>query len=60
MRRGCFLLSAVLMLGLLAGCGGQQEELDRTRIRSDTTYLCQTFPDRVTGTEGERQTCDWL
>lgn len=60
MRRRCFLLSAVLMLGLLAGCGGQQEELDRTRIRSDTTYLCQTFPDRVTGTEGERRTCDWL
>lgn len=63
MKKRWLALGLILLLVLLAGCRGREEtppQLDRERLRSDTVYLCQTFPERVTGTEGERLACDWL
>lgn len=54
----------VLLLLLAGGCqskGGEPAgELEQARIEQDTHYLCETFPERVTGTPGERAACDWL
>lgn len=57
--------AAVLILSclLLAGC--RKEEMpdfqpDTGRIRDDTIYMCREIGIRVTGTDKEKQTADWI
>ena len=50
----------VLLLGL-AACGTNSGgEISAHQIQKDTVYLCEQFGSRVTGTQQEREACDWL
>jgi len=54
-------LAAALCLALCACAAGEDPyPLSAQRIREDTEYLCLTIGDRPTGTDKERQACDWL
>lgn len=53
----------VMICLILAGCGTRKSrefDLDTARIHDDTLYLCNEIGIRVTGTEEERKTADWL
>lgn len=64
MRKGyCLILSILLLLVGLTGCddrGSNVYDLDASRIRTDTVYLCREIGIRVTGSEKEKQTADWI
>lgn len=64
MRRRLTALAVLAALCLtLCACSGEEDSpypLSARRIREDTEYLCLTIGDRPTGTEKERQACDWL
>ena len=53
---------ALVLLVFMSGCGQKTDvlNLDAERIRKDTVYLCREIGVRVTGTEKERQTADWI
>ena len=61
MKRIVFLVAAICMV-LLSACGRQDDRypLDAGRIEADTRYLCEVIGPRPTGTEKEREGCDWL
>lgn len=56
-----FLWAAIICL-LLCGCARPKGPygLDAGHIQADTEYLCNEIGDRPTGTEKEREACDWL
>lgn len=60
-RRIPWFLIAVMILSL-SGCGKQEElfPLDKGQIRVDTEYQCDVIGVRPTGTDKERETCEWL
>ena len=62
MRKMRIAAAALLTVLVLTGCGPRtvQSEVDADRIREDTEYLCSTIGVRVTGSEKERESCDWL
>ena len=57
-----FLVAAALCAVLLAGCQAEDPRypLDGERIKADTQYLCEVIGPRPTGTEKEKEACDWL
>lgn len=61
LERGNRIAVMLLVILLLAGCSSDSEfEPDISRIRDDTIYMCREIGIRVTGTEKERQTADWI
>jgi len=57
------MMAMLLVLLTLAGCGKPAADAflpDLSRIRDDTVYLCEEIGVRVTGTEKERETADWI
>lgn len=55
-------ISVLISFMSLSGCGQYKEPFDLSaeRIKTDTQLICARFPDRVTGTLQERETCNWL
>ena len=50
-----------MVLTVLTACGGaEQYPLDEDAIRTTTEYLCEEIGLRVTGTEDETITADWI
>ena len=62
MKKVCVLLVCLCVLLGLWGCGAQQQAypVDADRIQLDTEYQCDVIGVRPTGTDKEKQTCDWL
>ena len=60
-KRIALFLSLLVTLSLF-GCGKREEPfpLDAERLRADTEYQCDGIGVRPTGTDKEKETCDWL
>lgn len=54
------LLLSCLILAACSNAVPDEPALDVSRIRADTVYLCNDIGIRVTGTEKEVQTADWI
>jgi len=62
MRKTLTLILSILMILSLYGYATSKEALplSEERIIENTEYLCNVIGIRVTGTEKEKETCDWL
>lgn len=62
MKKQISLFLSLLIMLCLYGCGKQTEPfpLSGEQIRADTEYQCDVIGVRPTGTEKEKETCDWL
>lgn len=62
MRKLALVLTALSVVCALSGCARGETEKNSMaqRLEEDTRYICQEIGIRPTGTEKERETCDWL
>ena len=56
------LVAAILCTVLISGCQAKDTRyiLDAQQIKSDTRYMCEVIGPRPTGTQEEKEGCDWL
>jgi len=56
------ILAVALCAFVLVGCQEKDTRypLDAARIKEDTRYLCEVIGPRPTGTDKEKEGCDWL